>query len=143
MDIRCRGLIAFLLPRPSWWLGPKLSTFGISISFLRCLCSCGAFSATNSQPRIIWCGGGFFLMKTWFVCLDVGVKKQQRIYFWDVTSSDPSGLRFGSGWVFLRFHLVIFINISPNLLKCLVCIDLCICFSGLFGLPLFRFFGRK
>jgi len=32
-----------------------------------------------------------------FVCLDVGVNKQQRIYFWDVTSSDPSGLRVGSG----------------------------------------------
>jgi len=33
--------------------------------------------------------------------------------------------------------------IGHNLLICLVCINLYICFSGLFGLLLFGFFGRK
>jgi len=82
-------------------------------------------------------------MKTRLACLVVGVKRQQIIYFWDVTSLGHFGLRFGFGWVFLQFHMVTLFNISHNLLKCLVCINLHICFSELFGLPRYEFFGRR
>jgi len=82
-------------------------------------------------------------MKVRLVCLVVGVKRQQIIYFWDVTSSDHFGLRFGFGWVFLQSHRVTLFNISHNLLKCLACIDQHICFSELFGLPRYGSFQRR
>jgi len=78
---------------------------------LRRRCLCGAFFTIDFQLRIIWFGGGSFLMKTRLVCLVVGVKRQQIIYFWDVTSSDYFGLRFGFGWVFLQSHRVTLFNI--------------------------------
>ena len=82
-------------------------------------------------------------MKTRLVWLVVGSKRRQIIYFWDVTSSDYYGRRFGFGWVYLQSHRLTLLNISHNLLTCLVCIDHQLCFSELSGLLRFGFFGRS
>jgi len=119
MDIRCVGLTTFSQLQVNWRIGLKLSTFSINISPPRCLCLFGAFFATDFLPRIIWCGGVFFLTQMQCACPVVGVVKQQHIFFWIATYLGLFGIMSGFGLGIslvpsgdLHQHFIQFINMA-------------------------------